>query len=815
MNHNNTLLVELLKLDCFSSAADEPNNKFSLPPLGALFWNSPRNNDPADQNKCLEMLLNAGADPNALFSVRQLDFIRRGYQLKTVGVKDFESVKDDEDCPTVTALMVAVVHLNYDAIKMLLSNEDEKPKRKLADINLHDRQRGLTAMMYAVKTNDAEVVAQLLAKDGQKPEMKEDYHKKTSDVDLAAKDLDGYGVLHHCIEASRSPACTYDNADLVNLLCKAGCNPHDGIISPVGKRTSTAELAIHLGAVEVAKALKSKLSVAMPTLLGAPKKRLEIPEVDDCVEDWGWEMYDVCDDAQKMLKILEDKAEEEEKTEVKLTKTRSISAVAMEVDSDEEKDSDEEMDSDEEEDDDDDDGDNGVRIKKYGVVKNELTDKPSGCTATKDAEILKEYTVLMQKIDVKYGAWGMYNFYRMQIWKEKHKNLWILFTNWGRIGHYSEGQYQNTPFGSKEQAVEEFEKIFKAKAGNEWSTDGDIYEKFVNKPGKYRPIQAEHLRRIHKKELRFDLDSKIPSKLPEEIQRMIGDVTNVSMYVKAYSNQGYDVNSMPFGRIKREVVEEAKGILDQLDKLVKKKESMDRSIMKLRNKARRDNARDEAAVKAEEAKQQEVVEKIYDLSSEYHYKLPKGNMEYVKLFVVDDQDRVDQEKGRVDFVLYLETAERLLLGAQYRKDEVNPLDYIYRALGCKMRPLSPADQRAGMILRYMYNGDQAQDKVVDAIYQVSRPSEEKNFASDLGPNAAKNRKLLWHGTKASNLLSILSTGLKNAPMNAPITGKAFGNGIYTADAFDKSWSYTYNWHDDSNRETAKYVYVMFIYYLIL
>ena len=49
----------------------------------------------------------------------------------------------------------------------------------------------------------------------------------------------------------------------------------------------------------------------------------------------------------------------------------------------------------------------------------------------------------------------------MQIWKEKHKDLWILFTNWGRIGGYDSGQYQNTPYGSAKQAEEEFKKIFK------------------------------------------------------------------------------------------------------------------------------------------------------------------------------------------------------------------------------------------------------------------------------------------------------------------------------------------------------------------
>ena len=42
----------------------------------------------------------------------------------------------------------------------------------------------------------------------------------------------------------------------------------------------------------------------------------------------------------------------------------------------------------------------------------------------------------------------------------------------------------------------------------------------------------------------------------------------------------------------------------------------------------------------------------------------------------------------------------------------------------------------------------------------------------------------------SNLLSILTTGLQVNPTFAPITGRAFGDGLYFADVYDKSQSYT-------------------------
>ena len=46
------------------------------------------------------------------------------------------------------------------------------------------------------------------------------------------------------------------------------------------------------------------------------------------------------------------------------------------------------------------------------------------------------------------------------------KDLYILFTRWGRIG--DEGQFQHTPFQKREDGVKEFCKVFKEKTGNKW-----------------------------------------------------------------------------------------------------------------------------------------------------------------------------------------------------------------------------------------------------------------------------------------------------------------------------------------------------------
>lgn len=58
--------------------------------------------------------------------------------------------------------------------------------------------------------------------------------------------------------------------------------------------------------------------------------------------------------------------------------------------------------------------------------------------------------------------------------------------------------------------------------------------------------------------------------------------------------------------------------------------------------------------------------------------------------------------------------------------------------------------------------------------------------------AAKNKKLelFWHGSRNENWWSIMTTGLLIRPSNAVHSGSMFGDGIYFADKFQKSFGYT-------------------------
>lgn len=68
---------------------------------------------------------------------------------------------------------------------------------------------------------------------------------------------------------------------------------------------------------------------------------------------------------------------------------------------------------------------------------------------------------------------------------------------------------------------------------------------------------------------------------------------------------------------------------------------------------------------------------------------------------------------------------------------------------------------------------------------------QRNFDVHREGKAFKNwTKLLWHGSRNENWLSILNRGLMIRPTGAVFTGSMFGNGVYFANKAQKSIGYT-------------------------
>lgn len=71
-----------------------------------------------------------------------------------------------------------------------------------------------------------------------------------------------------------------------------------------------------------------------------------------------------------------------------------------------------------------------------------------------------------------------------------------------------------------------------------------------------------------------------------------------------------------------------------------------------------------------------------------------------------------------------------------------------------------------------------------------------------------NCMLLWHGTRAGNILSILKNGLIIPPARSGhVTGRMFGNGLYFSDQSTKSLNYSYGYWDNNQKDDTCYMFL--------
>jgi poly [ADP-ribose] polymerase len=94
------------------------------------------------------------------------------------------------------------------------------------------------------------------------------------------------------------------------------------------------------------------------------------------------------------------------------------------------------------------------------------------------------------------------------------------------------------------------------------------------------------------------------------------------------------------------------------------------------------------------------------------------------------------------------------------------------------------------------------------LYEVEIGEMKRRFDSTAA-SLGNVRSDLWHGTRSSNLLSILKHGLVIPPANAAhCTGRMFGNGIYTSLQSTKALNYATDfWNRSGSRSQRTFMFL--------
>uniref|UniRef100_A0A671RND0 Poly [ADP-ribose] polymerase n=1 Tax=Sinocyclocheilus anshuiensis TaxID=1608454 RepID=A0A671RND0_9TELE len=325
-----------------------------------------------------------------------------------------------------------------------------------------------------------------------------------------------------------------------------------------------------------------------------------------------------------------------------------------------------------------------------------------------------------------------------------HLNVWM---RWGRVGKVGQNSLANCG-GNLAQAKDFF--LFFDKTKNEWEHRAN----FENVAGKYDMVFVDYstedkvkrhfcsqYHMIHCSALHLCF---IPNcKLICDLKAMEECVLEMK----------FDTKKAPLGKLTTEQIRAGYAALKRIEECLKKKKS---------NK------------------------ELMDACNQFYTRIPHD-------FGLRTPPIIRTEEELKEKIALLEALSDIQIAVKMVQSSVqndeNPLDRQYRSLQCRLQPLDSNSHEYKVIEKYLQSTHAPTHDytmtILD-IFALEREDEKDNFYSEL-----ENKMLLWHGSRLSNWVGILSQGLQVAPPEAPVTGYMFGKGIYFADMSSKSANYCF------------------------
>ncbi|XP_040581358.1 poly [ADP-ribose] polymerase 1 [Lepeophtheirus salmonis] len=350
---------------------------------------------------------------------------------------------------------------------------------------------------------------------------------------------------------------------------------------------------------------------------------------------------------------------------------------------------------------------------------------------------------------------GKNSYYKLQILKHDKKNhRYYLFRSWGRVGTTIGGK-KTEDFDSSSDAIREFERLYEEKTGNLWRHRN----KFEKLPGKFYPLDIDFGSSQSDAESKKLVLSESKSKLALPIKELISLIFDVESMKKALVEFEIDLNKMPLGKLSRKQIEKAYSILNEAQNLLDSKTQSQ--------------------------------SKVIDATNRFFTLIPHDfGMNSPPL--LEDLELIKNKIEMLDNLLEIEVAYSLLQSdsSSQENGDIDPFDSYYKKLNTELEVVDNSSEEYQILEKYVQNTHAATHDMysleIESILKVNRKGENKKFKPF---RKLPNRRLLWHGSRMTNFVGILSQGLKIAPPEAPVTGYMFGKGIYFADMVSKSANY--------------------------
>ncbi|KAF8949348.1 Poly [ADP-ribose] polymerase 2 [Haplosporangium gracile] len=362
-------------------------------------------------------------------------------------------------------------------------------------------------------------------------------------------------------------------------------------------------------------------------------------------------------------------------------------------------------------------------------------------------------------------------FYRIQLLLV-FGGQYTVYCHWGRVGAHGQSSIDNCPNLDAGKSL--FEKKYKDKTRNNWA-DRD---NFVKVAGKYHLLPPDEgdsdeeddeeaeAKKAAKKEKK-EAQSIPESKLHPKVQDLVSMIFNTKMMDQQMIELDYDAKKMPLGKLAKATILGGYEVLKKIAEII-------------------DKPRTTA-----------ITRQLQELSSDFYTVIPHSfGMKAPP--VINTAPMVKTKLEMLEALGEIEIAQKLIKDNKKLEEAlaVNLLDQQYASLRLnKLEPMDKESERFKLIEQFARNSHGKTHfqyaLIIDEVFDLDREGEQERF-KDAGFDKLHNRRLLWHGSRLTNYVGILSQGLRIAPPEAPVSGYMFDKGAYFADCASKSANYCYS-----------------------
>ncbi|KAM8850853.1 poly [ADP-ribose] polymerase 2 isoform 1-T1 [Spinachia spinachia] len=358
------------------------------------------------------------------------------------------------------------------------------------------------------------------------------------------------------------------------------------------------------------------------------------------------------------------------------------------------------------------------------------------------------YDVMLNQTNLQFNN---NKYYLMQLLQDDGSKAYNVWLRWGRVGKV--GQSSLTACGGDLlKAKDVFKKKFLDKTKNDWEQRAS----FEKVPGKYDMVFMDYS--TSKKEENLTAVDAAPQKktckLDVKIQSLLELICDIKAMEECVLEMKFDTRKAPLGKLTTEQIRAGYVALKNIEACLKKK----------------GNSRD-----------------LLEACNQFYTRIPH-DFGLKTPPIIHTEDELKEKISLLEALSDIQIAVKMVQSSE--DSDEHPLDRQYCSLGCQMQPLDSGSHEYSVIEKYLHSTHASTHcdytmTLLD-IFSVDREGERNNFLSQM-----HNRTLLWHGSRLSNWVGILSQGLRVAPPEAPVTGYMFGKGIYFADMSSKSANYCF------------------------